>query len=79
MKLSQLLSILGADCPDGADITALTCDSRKAAPGALFAALPGCRADGRAYIPEAGLGNVRPAVGAAAGEGGEERAGSGLS
>lgn len=53
MKLSQLLSILGADCPDGADITALTCDSRKAAPGALFAALPGCRADGRAYIPEA--------------------------
>ena len=53
MKLSQLLSILGADCPDGADITALTCDSRKAAPGALFAALPGCRADDRAYIPEA--------------------------
>ena len=30
MKLSQLLSILGADCPGGADITALTCDSRKA-------------------------------------------------
>ncbi|MBD5133902.1 MAG: UDP-N-acetylmuramoyl-L-alanyl-D-glutamate--2,6-diaminopimelate ligase [Clostridiales bacterium] len=53
MKLSQLLSNLGAGCPQDADITALTCDSREVAPGALFAALEGANADGRAYIPEA--------------------------
>ena len=53
MKLSQLLSAVGADCPQEAEITALTCDSREAAPGALFVALEGASADGRAYIPEA--------------------------
>lgn len=53
MKLSQLLSAIGADCPREADITALTCDSRQAAPGTLFAAMEGSRADGRDYIPEA--------------------------
>ena len=53
MKLSQLLRVIGARCPQGPDITALTCDSREAVPGALFAALPGHRADGRAHIPEA--------------------------
>ena len=53
MKLSRLLSVLGADCPQDAEITALVCDSREAAPGALFAALPGHHADGRAYISDA--------------------------
>lgn len=53
MKLSKLLSVLGVQCPQEAEITALTCDSREVIPGALFAALPGCRADGRAHIPEA--------------------------
>lgn len=53
MKLSQLLRVIGARCPQDPDITALTCDSREAVPGALFAALPGHRADGRAHIPEA--------------------------
>ena len=53
MKLSQLLSVLGADCPQDAEITALACDSREVVPGALFAALPGHRADGRAYIADA--------------------------
>lgn len=53
MKLSQLLSALGGSCPNDAEITALTCDSREAGPGALFAALPGFRADGRAYISDA--------------------------
>ncbi|MDE7172072.1 MAG: UDP-N-acetylmuramoyl-L-alanyl-D-glutamate--2,6-diaminopimelate ligase [Oscillospiraceae bacterium] len=53
MKLSQLLSNLGADCPQDADITALTCDSREVVPGALFVALEGANADGRAYIPDA--------------------------
>ncbi len=53
MKLSQLLSAIGAQCPRDADITALACDSREVAPGALFAALEGAHADGRAHIPEA--------------------------
>ena len=53
MKLSQLLSVLGEDCPREADITALTCDSREVAPGALFVAVEGAKDDGRAYIPDA--------------------------
>lgn len=53
MKLSRLLSVFGADCPQDAEITALACDSREVVPGALFAALPGHRADGRAYIADA--------------------------
>jgi UDP-N-acetylmuramoyl-L-alanyl-D-glutamate--2,6-diaminopimelate ligase len=35
------------------DILGLTADSRRVAPGYLFAALPGSRADGRAYIADA--------------------------
>jgi UDP-N-acetylmuramoyl-L-alanyl-D-glutamate--2,6-diaminopimelate ligase len=35
------------------DITGLTADSRKVEPGFLFAALPGAKADGRAYVEEA--------------------------
>ena len=53
MKLSQLLSVLRADCPREADVTALTCDSREAGPGALFVAMEGAKDDGRAYIPDA--------------------------
>ena len=53
MKLSQLLRAIGAPCPQEADITALTCDSREVVPGALFVALEGANADGRAYIPDA--------------------------
>ncbi len=53
MKLSQLLAAAGADCPREADISALTCDAREVIPGALFAALPGARADGRDFIPQA--------------------------
>jgi UDP-N-acetylmuramoyl-L-alanyl-D-glutamate--2,6-diaminopimelate ligase len=37
----------------GTDITGLTCDSRQVEPGFLFAALPGTRVDGRAYITDA--------------------------
>ncbi|HEY4251859.1 MAG TPA: UDP-N-acetylmuramoyl-L-alanyl-D-glutamate--2,6-diaminopimelate ligase [Roseomonas sp.] len=36
-----------------AAITAITADSRKVAPGTLFAAIPGARADGRAFIADA--------------------------
>ena len=53
MKLSQLLSVLGADCSQDAEITALTCDSREAVPGALFVAVEGAKHDGRACIPDA--------------------------
>ena len=53
MKLSQLLAAAGADCPREADISALTCDAREVIPGALFAALPGARVDGRDFIPQA--------------------------
>ncbi len=35
------------------EITGLTCDSRRVEPGFLFAALPGSRADGRAFIADA--------------------------
>jgi UDP-N-acetylmuramoyl-L-alanyl-D-glutamate--2,6-diaminopimelate ligase len=35
------------------DITGLTADSRAVAPGFLFAALPGAKVDGRAFVPQA--------------------------
>ncbi len=35
------------------EIVGLTCDSRRVEPGFLFAALPGTRADGRAFKPDA--------------------------
>ncbi len=38
---------------DGLTLTGLTADSREVQPGYLFAALPGTRADGRAFIAEA--------------------------
>jgi len=42
-----------ADTEFGPDIIGLTADSRRVAPGYLFAALPGSQSDGRAFIPEA--------------------------
>ncbi len=38
---------------DGLDIAGITADSRRVAPGYLFAALPGSRADGRRFIADA--------------------------
>ncbi len=35
------------------DIAGITADSRRVAPGFMFAALPGSRVDGRAFIPDA--------------------------
>jgi UDP-N-acetylmuramoyl-L-alanyl-D-glutamate--2,6-diaminopimelate ligase len=50
MRLSSLV----ADAPmDDPEITGVTADSRKVAPGSLFVALPGNVADGRAFIPQA--------------------------
>ncbi len=42
-----------AALPDDLTVTGLTADSRKAGPGMLFAALPGTKADGRAFIADA--------------------------
>jgi len=47
------LATAGAWTGPDPDVQALTADSRQVTPGALFAALPGTRADGRAFIPEA--------------------------
>ena len=58
MRLRQLMAesgTPGAAAWTGADpdVQALTADSRQVGPGALFAALPGTRADGRHFIPAA--------------------------
>ncbi len=57
MRLADLIS--GLETPlvvegdGGHEIHAITADSRAVTPGAIFAALPGARADGRAFIAEA--------------------------
>ncbi|MBB2204991.1 UDP-N-acetylmuramoyl-L-alanyl-D-glutamate--2,6-diaminopimelate ligase [Gluconacetobacter takamatsuzukensis] len=53
--LSRLLAAAGLPAPVAADpaIALVTADSRKVRPGALFVAIPGTRADGRAFIPAA--------------------------
>jgi len=57
MLLSTLIADTGiAPLPaggEGIDITSITADSRKAAPGALFAALAGTKADGSRFIADA--------------------------
>src|SRR5262245_20430867 len=40
------------------DVRELSLDSRKLAPGALFAALPGAKLDGRSFIPAAVKGGA---------------------
>ena len=55
MKLSRLCAGLGVrpTGPGDPEITDLTCDSRQVEPGSLFAALPGARADGLDFLPQA--------------------------
>ncbi|HBV11788.1 MAG TPA: UDP-N-acetylmuramoyl-L-alanyl-D-glutamate--2,6-diaminopimelate ligase, partial [Brevundimonas sp.] len=50
LRLSELLR---RDVASDPEITAVTADSRQVVPGALFVALPGTQADGRAFIPQA--------------------------
>jgi UDP-N-acetylmuramoyl-L-alanyl-D-glutamate--2,6-diaminopimelate ligase len=53
MSAVRLSDLLHRDVPSDPVITGVTADSRKVAPGALFVALPGSAADGRAFIPQA--------------------------
>jgi UDP-N-acetylmuramoyl-L-alanyl-D-glutamate--2,6-diaminopimelate ligase len=54
----QLSTLIGPDLPtlpkgDATEIVGLTADSREVRPGFLFAALPGTKLDGTAFIPQA--------------------------
>jgi len=53
MSAIRLSDLLRRDVASDPVITGVTSDSRKVAPGVLFVALPGTRADGRAFIPQA--------------------------
>lgn len=60
MRLDRLIAAARAAAPEmsvggdaAVEITAIVLDSRKATPGALFAALPGTKTDGLAFIPQA--------------------------
>jgi UDP-N-acetylmuramoyl-L-alanyl-D-glutamate--2,6-diaminopimelate ligase len=53
MNAVRLSEIMRRDLPIDPEITGVTSDSRKVAPGYLFAALPGAKADGRDFIPAA--------------------------
>ncbi len=53
MSAVRLSDLLRRDVASDPVITGVTADSRKVEPGALFVALPGTAADGRAYIPQA--------------------------
>jgi UDP-N-acetylmuramoyl-L-alanyl-D-glutamate--2,6-diaminopimelate ligase len=50
MRLSALVH---RDLPIDPEITGVTADSRQVRPGYLFAALPGAKVDGRAFVPSA--------------------------
>ena len=55
MRLAEIMSRVPSSWRSaaGVEIAGITADSRQVAPGFLFAALPGSRADGRAFIAEA--------------------------
>ncbi len=53
MTVQRLSDLLRRDVANDPLITGVTADSRKVRPGALFAALPGSRIDGRSFIDAA--------------------------
>ena len=53
MSAVRLSDILRRDLDRDPVVTGVTADSRKVADGTLFCALPGARADGRDFIPQA--------------------------
>ena len=69
-RLHSLLLQVGleipADLPD-ADVSSVSCDSRRVGPGTLFIGLPGSRVDGGSYWPEVlAAGAVAAVIGPAA-------------
>ncbi|GAB29735.1 UDP-N-acetylmuramoyl-L-alanyl-D-glutamate--2,6-diaminopimelate ligase [Acetobacter pasteurianus] len=51
LPLSTLLAAVGLPAlPENPEISAITADSRQVKPGTIFAALPGVKTDGRAFI-----------------------------
>ncbi len=55
MKLARLVAAAGLEAPGGADaeVTGFAIDHRKVAPGTVFGAFQGARADGESFIPDA--------------------------
>ena len=57
LAVAELAAVLGAEVVGPGDpaalVTSVTADSRSVAPGALFVALPGARADGHDFVPTA--------------------------
>ena len=56
MRLEELLKgvpLTGGTWKDDTEVTGVSCDTRTIAPGNLFAALPGYKADGQDFIAEA--------------------------
>jgi len=54
MKLNQISGVLPhSPLPDGVEIAGIASDSRRVEPGFLFAALPGTKADGTAFVADA--------------------------
>ncbi len=51
--MRRLTELMGTPLANDVEITGLTADSRAVGRGFLFAALPGSRADGRAFVPAA--------------------------
>ncbi len=51
--MRRLSELMGTTLPKDVEIAGLTADSRAVAPGFLFAALVGTKADGRAFVPAA--------------------------
>lgn len=64
MKLEALAGILGTDGRIAAEIAGVTQDSRKAAPGFLFFALHGVKADGAKYAADAAANGATAVVAA---------------
>ena len=67
MRLTELTRALAAAAPaEDREVTAVTADSRKVTPGAVFVALAGTKADGAAFVADA---VAKGAVAVVAGEG----------
>ena len=53
MSAMRLSALIERDLPADPEVTAVTADSRRVQPGALFVALPGTKVDGRGFVSAA--------------------------